>query len=194
MDLGRASEARAQLEAGLAADPLSDSLLGKLADCDFADGLRERALEAKQAATVANPESANAWYGLGRMLSLLHRHDEALAALRKALALSDDDPGILGAYAHALSRAGRRDEARRVLDRMVAEGAARPVLPYDLAVAAAGLGDHDRALAWLAQAVDARYVGARFMARDASFVGLRDDARFRELVQRVGLTLPDARE
>jgi TolB-like protein/Tfp pilus assembly protein PilF len=187
VDLGRIPEARTQFLAGREADPLSENLSGLLAECDFLEGRYARALEEETATAEASPERPNAHIILGRIYLQMGRYEQALASLARARELTRDHPSVMGLYAYALARAGRAGEAREVLDRLVAEAAEKHVRPFDLALAATGLGDKDRALAWLEQVVEQRHVGARTMARDPEFNGLRDDPRFQALLKRVGI-------
>lgn len=62
----------------------------------------------------ASPDDARGWMLLGRAYGAMQRHDEALAALGKALQLKPDDVDIMVAYAEAdsLSRPDHRIDGR----------------------------------------------------------------------------------
>jgi TolB-like protein/Tfp pilus assembly protein PilF len=187
LDLNRVDQARAQFQRGLEADPLSESLQGQLASCDFQEGRYERALAAEKAAAEASPDRPNAHVELARIYLAMGRPQEGLGAAEKARELTRDHPSVMGLYAYALARAGRREDARQVLDRLVAESGRRHVRPFDLAFAATGLGDRERALTWLEQVVEERHVGARSLASYPEFDPLRGEPRFQALLARVGL-------
>jgi hypothetical protein len=60
-----------------------------------------------------------------------------------------------------------------------------PSLDADIALAYVGLGDQDQAISWLNKGYEARFK-ASILLRPA-FDPLRSDARFKELMRRVGL-------
>ncbi len=64
----------------------------------------------------------------------------------------------------------------------------RFVSAYDLALAHLGVGEKDRALALLGQAVEERAPRLEFLRIEPRFDGLRSDARFQKLMNRVGLS------
>lgn len=186
-DLGRVAEARTQFTVGLESDPLSDTLRGMLSDCDFVEGRIDAAIAAEKAAAEANADRPNPWIALARFYAGAGRYPEALAAVEKARTLTQDHPSVMGLYAYVLAKAGRRDDARRVLDQLVKESAERHVRAFDLALAATGLGDNDRAIAWLEAMVAEHHVGARSLGNYAEFKSLRPDPRFQALLVKIGL-------
>lgn len=58
--------------------------------------------------------------------------------------------------------------------------------PFNLAVVHLGLGDNERALSLLEQAVDRGNFQVLYLKADARFDPLRADPRFAELVARIG--------
>ena len=187
VDLGRVDEARDQFHRGVESDPLNDTLQGELAECDFQQRRYAHALASEKAAAEATPDRPNAHISLARIYLAMGRPEEGLAAAEKARELTRDHPSVMGLYAYALARAGRRDDARQVLDRLLAESGQRRVRPFDLALAATGLGEHERALAWMEQVVEERHVGARSLVSYPEFDSLRGEPRFQALLARVGL-------
>ncbi len=186
-DLGRVPEARTQFTLGLESDPLSDTLRGMLSDCDFVQGRIEQAIATEKASAEASPDRPNPWISLTRYYAESGRAPEAIAAAEKARALTHDHPSVMGLYAYVLAKAGRRADAQRVLDQLVKESAERHVRAFDLALAATGLGEKDRAIAWLEAMVAEHHVGARSLGNYAEFASLRSDPRFQALLVKVGL-------
>ena len=64
---------------------------------------------------------------------------------------------------------------------------AGPVDPNAIAQAFAGMGDKDRALAWLEKAYAQRSNGLTSLKVNPAYDPLRGDPRFRDLLRRVGL-------
>jgi tetratricopeptide (TPR) repeat protein len=140
VDLGRVDEARDQFHRGVESDPLNDTLQGELAECDFQQRRYAHALASEKAAAEATPDRPNAHISLARIYLAMGRPEEGLAAAEKARELTATIPASWVLYAYALARAGRRDDARQVLDRLLAESGQRRVRPFDLALAATGPG------------------------------------------------------
>lgn len=76
-------------------------------------GDHERAVETYRAILATDPQMVDIWELLATSLRHLKRHDEALAAYRKALELSGGAAQIAVRAAAAYFDAGRLDEARR---------------------------------------------------------------------------------
>ena len=115
------------------------------------------------------------------------QNDSAVTAMRQAAALSNDLPFADAALAHALARAGKTAEARKLLDALIQQSIKGYVSAYDIAIVYAGLGDKDQAITWLRKALGERSMFAVHMTWDARLDGLRADPRFQELVRSLGL-------
>jgi TolB-like protein/DNA-binding winged helix-turn-helix (wHTH) protein/Flp pilus assembly protein TadD len=96
-----------------------------------------------------------------------------------------------GAYwswrAYILGRAGRITEAHSALQELLEINRSTPVDSMAVAQAFAGMGDKDEAMAWLAKAYARRSNGLITLKVDPAYDLLRGDARFRDLLLRVGL-------
>jgi serine/threonine-protein kinase len=113
--------------------------------------------------------------------------DSAVAAMRSAASLSKNLPFANAALANALARAGKKDEARQILDGLLRQSLRGYVSAYDIAVVYAGLGDNDQAIAWLRKALSERSMFVVHMTWDARLDGVRGDPRFAELVKELAL-------
>jgi len=80
---------------------------------------------------------------------------------------------------------GRDREAREVLARLEARAAKRYVKPEIIAQLHAALGDRARAFQWLRRAYESRAGGMIFLNTSRWWAPIRDDAQFREMVNRV---------
>jgi tetratricopeptide (TPR) repeat protein len=81
-------------------------------------------------------------------------------------------------FANPHLRAGRYDEARRILDEGLEEKPGSPPLLYDLACVEALAGESDRALELLNEAVAADDRFRQHAQTDEDFASIRDDPRF----------------
>jgi tetratricopeptide (TPR) repeat protein len=87
---------------------------------------------------------------------------------------------------YALAKAGREGEAREELKKILAAAEERWVSPYSVAMLYNGLNDREQALAWLEKGVTERDPRMVFLKVEPKWNNLRDDPRFRNLMQKVG--------
>ena len=112
---------------------------------------------------------------------------EAVAELQESLRLSGGNTVCQAAVGHALARWGKKNEAISVLRELEARGQEQYVPSFNMALVCLGLGDHDLAFAWLAQALEERSSWLVSLRVEPLFDAIRNDRRFNELVGRVGL-------
>lgn len=168
-------------------DPLSPIIATNFADTLwFARRYDEAIAHYRQALTI-DPNFYFAHGELANVLAIKGMYAESIAEDRKALELSDD-PMIKGYLAYSLAKAGQRAEAMKLLDELIRERSAGYVSPYALAVACIGLGQKDQAFSWLEKDAEEHGTTAAYDAVDPLLDELRSDARFGELLKRVGLS------
>ena len=119
---------------------------------------------------------------------------EAVAELEQGRGLAGDDPLLLSALGHAYAAAGRRGPALSLVARLQELSGRRYVAPYHLAVIYAGLGEPDLAFEWLGRAYEDRSGLLIYLKVDPIFDALRPDPRFADLLRRMGLDPPRARD
>jgi serine/threonine-protein kinase len=117
------------------------------------------------------------------------RYKEAIAEFQKALSLSRGSTLLKAELGHSYAVAGQRKEARQSLDELHQLSGQRHVSPYHLALIYAGLGEKDQAIEFLNKAYDERAERLVWLKTDPRFDLLRTDARFIDLLQRIGLAL-----
>jgi tetratricopeptide (TPR) repeat protein len=113
-------------------------------------------------------------------------HDESIASVQRALTLSAGGMLPLGSLAYSYALAGKRDQAKRMLAEL-GELSDRTYVPalYS-AVIHAALGETDDAFQWLERAYDERSNWLTLFRMDPRVDSLRSDARFEDLMRRVG--------
>jgi tetratricopeptide (TPR) repeat protein len=112
-------------------------------------------------------------------------YDEALAELRRAKGATVEARALM-AYTYAVS--GQRRQATRVLAELLELTKQQYVPPFHIATIYAGLGDKDRALAWLEKAYEQHDFWLRLLKVEPSLDSLRPDPRFQDLLNRMGLS------
>jgi DNA-binding winged helix-turn-helix (wHTH) protein/tetratricopeptide (TPR) repeat protein len=126
-----------------------------------------------------DPNYGWAWHTIAQCLQAQGKFNEAIEMYLRG---GTPNPGNLG---HAYAQAGRYEEARQLLTKLESE------IPStgragNVAMIYTGLGDFDRAFAWLDRAYEERaWLGALKVA--PAWDPLRPDPRFATLLRRVGL-------
>jgi serine/threonine protein kinase/tetratricopeptide (TPR) repeat protein len=128
-------------------------------------------------------------YGLGHLLlslslSQVGRHEDAIETCEKAVSLLGRSPYSLCFLAALSAHAGRDREARERLEEVARLGESRYVSPYMLALAYCQLGDTERALQELGNAVEIVDARLAWLGVDPLFEPIRGLPRFRELLLR----------
>jgi len=160
------------------------SIIRRLRKEDLATG--GRAAQEIRRAIELDPNFLLSYWNLGLVLQEQGDADAAIQSFEEAVRLSREGSFYLGGLGHAYGRAKRKEESIGVLNKLLKLSEARYISPFDIAVVHLGLGDHDAALEWLEQAYGQRVTRLRSL-RDAYFDVLRPDARFLDLMRRVGL-------
>jgi serine/threonine protein kinase/tetratricopeptide (TPR) repeat protein len=126
---------------------------------------------------------------LGMVYERQTRYPEAISELETAARLLGDAPLAAGSLAHAYALAGRRKEAQRILSDLLKQARGKITDSYYIALIHAGLGDVDEAFAWLNRAAEHRGAGtaALMIQSDPRIDELRSDARFGQILERMGL-------
>jgi serine/threonine protein kinase/Tfp pilus assembly protein PilF len=110
---------------------------------------------------------------------------KGIGELEKAKAM-EPTPLVIGLLGYAYAKAGRKDEARKVLADLKEQSKTRYVPPYWIALIYTGLNEKDDAFAWLEKAYQDREYWLVWLKTDPKLDSLRSDARFADLMRRIG--------
>ncbi len=188
---GRTTEAIDQLAEARRLAPLSSTLQGYFGMALHYAGRDAEALRVFEQLQRVDREWGAALVGLCRVYTAVGDFARAFEVCLKVQQRDTEQPAFVDAQlVTILAGQGRRTEATAMAGRLAqqaSEGpeAQRPDLAFFTAVAHAGLGDHDAALAWLDQAQTARSSRLLYLRIDPRFTALRGDPRFADLVTRV---------
>jgi len=184
--LQRFDEAAAQARRAQQLDPASPFINTWAAAAYFFAQRTEEGMASLQKALELEPNYYDASIVLARTYVAKGMYQQAISELHKALSLHARDAGVLGALAHAHARAGDREKALQLVDRLNQTGGATFVMVW----AYAGLGDKEQAFAWLERSYEERRQRMVWLNVDPLLEPLRSDPRFADLVRRVGLPSP----
>jgi adenylate cyclase len=177
--LGRFEEARTEAQKALELDPLASRTNLGAADAYLYGGLPEKAVELYEKAIEIDPTNSFAMNNLGVSYVVLGRYDEGIARIRKAIEMQrSPSPGTEADLAYALSKAGRTEEARKVVAELVAYHREHGIGAVAVASAFASVGDGEAAFDWLERARRERAPGLVGISVDFGFETLRQDPRF----------------
>jgi tetratricopeptide (TPR) repeat protein len=178
---GRLNDGLAALQAGAERDPVSLMVNTQLA-CGLY--MARRYAEADESCSLVLEMDPNFWparYFRGLTYEQQGKFAQAVRDLQAALDASGGNCLPRAALAHVHAQAGGQRDARRILRQLERE-ASPYVSPWALALVHAGLGDADRALGLLADAVGLRSLQAGlFLKTDPRLDPLRSVPRFKEL-------------
>jgi TolB-like protein/Tfp pilus assembly protein PilF len=185
-NLGRFDEALAEVQRAQELDPLTAYSHVERGIILYFAGRYDEALEQYRRLLHATP-AANYTNIFVAMVQLQKgEHAAALASLQR-MDPEERQPDALGVRGVVHARAGRPGEARRMLARLDELAAERRVPAFPRAAIHIHLGEHDRALHLLEQAVAERSWHVRMLKMEPLFAPLRPHPRFQTLLQEVGL-------
>jgi tetratricopeptide (TPR) repeat protein len=183
--MGRVDESIATFERALALDPLSALKYAALGwGCYFARRYERGETECRRGVGL---ESTNVVAHGWLMLNLLGlgRHEEAVAAAEETARLSGRGVSSLGLLGYAYGTAGRRNDARSVLERLMTISATRYISQYDVALIHLALGHSDAAMEWLQRGHAGRDHQMVFLKVDPRLDPLRERGDFARLLERM---------
>jgi TolB-like protein/Tfp pilus assembly protein PilF len=178
------SEARRARDLDPLSLPINNALAGRL----MAGGHYDEALRQVQETLKLDAHFAPAHQTLGWIYLHIGRQEEAVREFESALKLSgarDTDLQLDLGFGYAVS--GRRDEARKVLDRFQKLHEQDAVPAASVAILLGALDEPNEAFAWMEKAYQERDPQLTYLKAGRRFEPLRSDPRFEQLVRRVGL-------
>ena len=146
----------------------------------------ERACEQFRRVIGLEPTYFMAYWGLGWALMHQERYEEAIEEIRKGQALGGGAEFCAG-LSHVHARAGRTEEARRLLDELRESSKQRSIAPFYFALAHVGLGEIDETFAALELAFRDRFEWVLHCRVSPEWDPLRSDPRFADLLRRIGI-------
>jgi TolB-like protein/Tfp pilus assembly protein PilF len=186
--MGRHAEAIASMERARVFDPLSLSTNAFVAFTYYRARQPDEAVRQGLQALDLDPSLPNGHWFLGLAYEGAGLAEKAVVEFDKAVELSARSPLFVAALGHGCALAGDVPRARSILDELKRRSTQRYVSPLDIAIVYAGMGDNDSAFAWLEKAYQGRVMRIQELPQP-TFDGLRSDARFAPLMQRIGLPL-----
>jgi tetratricopeptide (TPR) repeat protein len=115
--------------------------------------------------------------------------EEAIAGFQEAITVTNvaDNALTMAGLAHTYAVSGRKTEARKLLAELQRLSEQSYVPATNVALVYTGLGEKDKAFAWLDKAVEEHSFSLAYVKVEPRFDPLRSDPRFADLLHRINL-------
>lgn len=183
---GRFSEALQFAERGAELDPLTPFNQHNIAWGLYYARRFNEARERYEKVVRDFPGYGLGHYGLSKVLRALDEPRRALEENEKAIALMGDGLFARIANVEAFAVAGRDDEARKAAVELEALSANRYVSPYQMSLGYVELGDHEKAIEKLEEALESREAWLNWLGVEPAFDPIRNDPRFDAILEKTG--------
>jgi serine/threonine-protein kinase len=167
--------------------PLTPNRWATIAQCHNWLRSYDRAIAAANRALELDPNFPLAYQELGNAYVQNGMAEKAIAELRQAVDRGQQSSLVRGMLGYAYATAGKRAEAKKVLDELEALAPDRFGIAFPIAQIHAALGEKDRAFKWLRKACDERYAGVIWLKVDPTLDSLRKELEFAQLLKDMGL-------
>ncbi|HEV2119560.1 MAG TPA: tetratricopeptide repeat protein [Candidatus Bathyarchaeia archaeon] len=184
---GRFDEALSEMGYAGALDPLSLSINTGIGHVLYLSRQYDRAIEQYRNTIKLDPNFIQARLWFGRPYLQKRMYKEAIAELSHAVDLSGESTISLAMLGHANGTAGRNNEAKRILEKLMDRSKKQYVPSYWIAMIHVGLGDKNNAFMWLERAFQERSSWLVWARVEPRFDTLRADRRLRTMLLRMRL-------
>ena len=181
----RTDQAVSEAQRARELDPLSPFVRANVGNVLLLAGRYDEAIAILKQVIQSEKTFPLAHLYLGYTYSAKGEYREAIAAIHEGIKLGGDSPSVQIYLADAYARAGEREKALSILKQM--QTTKDPVSPTELAILHSSLGEMDQAFASLEKAYAAHDALLPWIASDPAYRSLRGDARYADLVRKVGL-------
>jgi TolB-like protein/DNA-binding winged helix-turn-helix (wHTH) protein/Flp pilus assembly protein TadD len=183
--VGRDDDALSELRRAESLDPLSLIINADIADALCVAHRYDEAVEQSEKTLKMDANFAVGHYELGQALVQKHMYDRAIAEFQKAIELSGHSGAFDSYLGYTYAVSGRKEEAIKIINDLESRHPENHSVDADIALIYVGLDDRDEAISRLNKAFDARFKAS--ILRRPAFDPLRSDARFQDLLRRMGL-------
>jgi TolB-like protein/DNA-binding winged helix-turn-helix (wHTH) protein/Tfp pilus assembly protein PilF len=177
--MGRNDEAMTQMKYAIELDPFNIKTRVTVGFVTYAS--RQYDLAIKQFESLGHD------FGLGWVYREKKMYPEAIAALQRSVSKSRRGSVPVASLAGVYGLAGRKGEARKLIDELKERARQRYVSGFLIAEAYGGLGEKDQAFTWLERAYEDHDQWMVFINAYPGLDPLRSEPRFQALVRRMNI-------
>ncbi len=186
-DTGRCDNGLAELKRAVELDPLNLRNNAVEGEYLYFAGRTDEALARFQKTFELEPNFYLAHLFASSAYTDQGRFAEAITEAQTAKKLNPIGSVPIAFLGYALAKSGNQAEALTLLEELLRISTKRYVSPYNIALIYNGLDDRDQTLAWLERAIEQRDLRMTFLKVEPKWNNLRSDARFQEIIRRVGI-------
>ncbi len=189
-NMGRLPEALAETKRAQELDPLSLLINRGLGLALYTARQYDQAIDQERKTLQLDPNYTNAHRTLGMTYVQKSMYKEATAEFERTLAISPDNPWTLSELGYVQGLSGKRAEAQKALNKLNELSNQKYVPAGYRVMIFIGLGEKDKALGWLEQGYEERYIVGEATGAikvDPVFDPLRSDPRFQDILRRMNL-------
>jgi eukaryotic-like serine/threonine-protein kinase len=147
----------------------------------------DRAMAQFEKVVALEPSFAFAHYALGDACAARGQYERAIKEFNTAIELGGRSVNHVGVLGYVYARSGNRDRAIEHLQELDARAAEGYVSPMWFALVHLGLSDRESVFHWLNRAFEERDGSLILVTAAVEFDPLREDARFKTLLDRMGV-------
>jgi TolB-like protein/Tfp pilus assembly protein PilF len=185
---GRLEESMREIKQAQELDPLSLVINASMSGLLYLARQYDAAIEQLKSIIEMDGNFSTANVLLGLAYTQKGLHDEAIAEFQRAIEMYGDHSEVRAFLAYAFASSGQSAKAREVLDRLQELNKRQHVSPYIFALIHTALGEIDEAFACLERGFEEQDEELGMLKMDPLLDRLHEDSRFKNLLQRIGLT------
>jgi serine/threonine protein kinase/tetratricopeptide (TPR) repeat protein len=187
MTMGRQVEAIDKMKNSQELDPLSLIINVAIGWASYMARRYDEAIDQLLRTVELDPNYPVTYWILGLLYRITGRYELAITAGEKAVNLSGGSPLMRAALAHTYGVSGKGKEALSVLDDLTKLAKHKYVAPHFFAGIHIGLGEIEHAIEYLEKSYEEHSHWLLYLHIDPTMDALRSEARFQDLLRRVGL-------
>jgi TolB-like protein/Tfp pilus assembly protein PilF len=184
---GRREESITEIKLAREIDPRSLIINANVGWCYYLAGDADRAIEEARNTLRMDPGFVVAHGYLGQAFIEKKMYDQAIEEFRKMVSLAPGDMSHKADLGGAYARAGKDEQAQEILQEFLHAPSGTYISPYTWAMLYAGMEKKAETLGWLEKAFAERNARLVNVAVHPQFAFLRGDARFEDLLVRMGV-------
>lgn len=184
--MGSFDEAIAEIRRARELDPLNLAVNANVGQTLYYARRFDQAIEALELAREMDRNYPRLPLYLGNTYAAKGMYADAIDEYKKAIGLGLGTPTTQIFLGAAYAQSGDLQQAEAILKQV--QASKQYVSPGELAILLASMGNRDQAFALLEKAYQAHDLQMQYLGSDPAYDPLRSDARFQDLLRRIGLT------
>jgi serine/threonine protein kinase/TolB-like protein/Flp pilus assembly protein TadD len=185
--VGRMDEAINETKRGVELDPTLLVLNAELGWAYYCARQYEQAIAQDRKTLGLDPNFVYTSWVIAQSYEQTGRYQEAVAELKRARTIDANWPYIIAELGYAYAASGERSETEKTLQQLEERAAREYIDAILIASIYVGLGQKDQAFVWLEKAYQERSGLMPWLKGEPKWDPLRGDARFADLLRRIGL-------